>query len=51
MAKRRKSKKHKPHCKRVPRKKGSSKKRLMCWGANGKLVSPKRSKAARKRRR
>jgi hypothetical protein len=50
MAKRRKSAKKKAHCKLVPRKKGSKKKRLMCWSAKGKLVSPKRAKAARKRR-
>lgn len=46
MAKR--TKKHKSHCKRVPIKKGSRKKRLMCWGANGKIVSAKRSKAGKK---
>lgn len=51
MAKRKKSAKKKAHCKLVPRKKGSSKKRLMCWNSKGRLVSPKRSKAARRKRR
>lgn len=40
--KKKSSKKGKAHCKRVPKKKGSKKKRWMCWGKNGKLQSPKR---------
>ena len=43
-----KAKKKKAHCKRVPVKKGSSKKRLMCFNAKGRIVSAKRSKAGKK---